>query len=65
METRTENLLSSAVVVVNIRFSQFAKNLVEHWTEDVQVDWKLPAGGDNGMMGLLDFLIRGTLQPAS
>ena len=57
METKFDKLLTGTLVIINIGLHQFAKSLEEQGVEVVQVDWTPPAGGDKGMMEILDSLL--------
>jgi len=57
METKIDRLLSEPLVVVNVGLNKFAKSLEEQGVDVIQVDWVPPAGGDKGMMDLLDELL--------
>ncbi len=57
MESNVDELLHEPVVIVALGLPGFAKSLEEQRVETLQVDWVPPAGGDAGMMELLDQLL--------
>jgi hypothetical protein len=57
MDTEFEELLHTALVVVNLGLKGFAASLEQQGVEVVQVDWTPPAGGDKEMQDLLDQLL--------
>ena len=57
MEMSGNKLLSGPVIAVNIGLKTFGASLEQQGVEVVQVDWTPPAGGDQGMMDLLDELL--------
>jgi len=57
MPSRINELLQKPIVVINISLTKFAESLQEQKVELVQVDWAPPAGGDQGMIDLLDQLL--------
>jgi hypothetical protein len=57
MDTEFDELLHTALVVVNLGLKGFAASLEQQGVEVVQVDWTPPAGGDKEMQDLLDQLL--------
>jgi len=57
METKTDELLHTPLVVINLGLKRFAEELEAQRVEVVQVDWTPPAGGDKQMLDLLDQLL--------
>ena len=47
-------LFTSGLKAVNLGLESFAENLRAHGADAVQVDWRPPAGGDEGMVAVLD-----------
>jgi len=57
MESKVNELLQKPIVVINLGLKKFAESLEGQQVEVLQVDWVPPAGGDKGMMDLLDQLL--------
>ena len=57
MQTKTDELLHTPMIVINLGLRKFAESLEEQGIEVVQVDWVPPAGGDKDMLDLLDQLL--------
>lgn len=57
METKADDILEQALVVINLGLKGFAENLEQQGVEVVQVDWVPPAGGDQEMIDLLERLL--------
>jgi len=57
MDTKTEELLHTPLIVINLGLKRFAEDLEKQGVEVVQVDWTPPAGGDKEMLDLLDQLL--------
>ncbi len=54
--SKEKTILTEKLKVVNIGISTFADDLRSQDVEVVHVDWKPPAGGDIGMLRLLEKL---------
>jgi len=52
-----ENLLNEEPVVVNIGVAEFSQALMDQGVQVIQVDWRLPAAGDEELISLLDDLL--------
>jgi len=52
-----EDLLSEEPVVVNIGVAEFSQALMDQGVQVIQVDWRLPAAGDEELISLLDDLL--------
>jgi hypothetical protein len=57
MQSKMNDLLQNPMVVINLGLEKFAKSIEEQQVEVVQVDWVPPAGGDQDMIDLLDYLL--------
>jgi len=57
MQSKIDELLQQPIVVINIGLVKFPESLQEQKVELVHVDWVPPAGGDQGMIDLLDQLL--------
>ncbi len=57
MESRLDELLERAPIVINLGVRDFAETLETQGVRVIHVDWSPPAGGDQEMMSLLDKLL--------
>ncbi len=57
MHEQIENILSGQIIVVNIGLRGFAESFEDQEIEVVQIDWTPPAGGDQEMIDLLEYLL--------
>ncbi len=57
MESKVDELLHEPLVIIAVGLPGFAESLEEQRVETLQVDWVPPAGGDAGMIELLDQLL--------
>ncbi len=57
METKFDELLEHALVIINIGVEEFAESLAIQGVRVIHVDWSPPAGGDPEMLTLLDKLL--------
>ena len=51
-----DRLLNHAVKVINIGIELFSNELTKQEIENIQVDWKPPAGGNDAILNLLRML---------
>lgn len=51
------NLISQPMIVINIGLENFANNLELQGVEVIRVHWTPPAGGDQGMIDILNQLL--------
>ncbi len=55
-EGKAPDLLHNEVKVVNVGLETFYRSLLAQNVAVVHVDWRPPAGGDEGLISLLDRL---------
>lgn len=51
------DLITESLVAINVGIQDFGSALEEQGIQVVYVDWSPPAGGDQGMIDLLDQLL--------
>ena len=58
MSEATKKLFNSTVKVINIGLPSFAQDLKSQGVDNVNIDWRPPAGGNVRTLALLDALKR-------
>jgi FdrA protein len=56
MSPPVSGLIGAQLTVINVGLSVFTESLRQQGIEVAQVDWRPPAGGDEGLLALLDQL---------